>query len=455
MRSKLALACMLAVALIAPAALPCGAPFGNGINVDPTQDIVVAHKNGVETYVFQPRFCGSAKEFGLILPIPAKLSAQPALSKAEVFTYLTSISQPTYTTSTVCSSYNSGTGGSRAGGTGDGGAVVVSSGSVGFMDYSQLEAGSVTALTTWLDANGYPYDSLATSTFDYYVQKSWYFVAFKVNQGTTTGTSTCKDLGPVKLAFPTTTPVVPTRMAAARSKDTSGSLSYATQFSWRIYGITAGTEQIGFADGETSTRELNYSGLLVADDTSHLDGLGVAGDRADKLTITFSYGSTDPDVALQAVAGKDYRQVINQVSYVICADAGVDSGTTPTPTDGGRDVAAVRDAGIAIVVDTGVLPQRDGALSPVTPDVARDTVVTNPPEPSRKADAAVVLQDAGSVSPATPDAAVASDAGGAPVEPTITKKDSGCSLSGARDAGTLAPLVLAGLLLGMLRRRRR
>lgn len=35
MKSKLGLATMLAVALVAPAALPCGAPFGNGINVDP------------------------------------------------------------------------------------------------------------------------------------------------------------------------------------------------------------------------------------------------------------------------------------------------------------------------------------------------------------------------------------------------------------------------------------
>ena len=81
MQLKLALGTMLAVALIAPAALPCGAPFGNGINVDPEQDIVVVHKNGTETYVFQPRFCGSAQQFGLILPVPAKLSAQPALSK--------------------------------------------------------------------------------------------------------------------------------------------------------------------------------------------------------------------------------------------------------------------------------------------------------------------------------------------------------------------------------------
>src|SRR5512142_188652 len=102
MRSKLALGTMLAVALIAPAALPCGAPFGNGINVDPTQDIIVAHKNGSETYVFQPRFCGSAKEFGLILPIPAQLATKPALSDRGVFVYLDKISQPAHVAVTKC-----------------------------------------------------------------------------------------------------------------------------------------------------------------------------------------------------------------------------------------------------------------------------------------------------------------------------------------------------------------
>ena len=68
--------------------------------MDPKQDIVVVHQNGVETYVFQPRFCGSAQQFGLILPVPAKLSAQPTLSKAEVFTNLVELSKPqiVYTT---------------------------------------------------------------------------------------------------------------------------------------------------------------------------------------------------------------------------------------------------------------------------------------------------------------------------------------------------------------------
>ena len=464
MRSKLALATTLGVALIAPAALPCGAPFGNGINVDPKQDIVVVHKNGTETYVFQPRFCGSAQQFGLILPVPAKLSAQPALSKADVFTKLVELSQPQTVYSTACA--NRGGMGGSAGGYGDSGSgtSVVSSGTVGFMDYAQLETSSVDALTTWLTTNGYPYDSLATSAFDYYVQKGWYFLTFKVDQGAFTGSTTCKDLGPVKFSFPTASPVVPTRMATARSKDTSGTLSYATNFSWRIFGITAGTEQIGFSDGTSYTRLLNYSGLLVADDISRLDGLAVAGDRADKLTITFNYGSTDPDIALTQVAGQDYREIINSVTYIQCTDGGVDSAVTPPPADAGLDVArpvdvaVFMDVGPVVVADTAGPLQVDVASPPVNQDAAQDAVVITPipPESPGKGDAAVVVvQDAASVTPTGPDASPANrDAGTAtPVEPPA-KKHSGCSFSASSGRGNLVSAFVVALLVGILRRRR-
>jgi hypothetical protein len=441
MKTRIALGTMLAVALIAPAALPCGAPFGNGINVDPKQDIVVVHKNGSETYVFQPRFCGSAKEFGLILPVPAKLTAQPALSKADVFTKLDQLSKPQYTSSTQCGYPDRGTGGSK-GNAADAGIVgVVSSGTVGFMDYAQLETSSLDALTSWLQANGYPYDSLATSAFDYYVQKGWLFLTFKVSQGEFTGTTTCKDLGPVKFSFPTTAPVVPTRMATARSKDTSGSLSYATRFSWRIFGITVGSEQIGFADTSASTtRVLNFSGLLVEADVSSLDGLATAGDRATKMTINFDYGSTAPDVAFNTGTGKDYREVINQVTYVDCKDAGTDS--VVAPQDAPIDLGTPLDA--TVLVDTGVEEKTDAAPG------ATDTVIGY-------RDAGVPISADAAVVVATADASTgkkdATTTG--PVEQPEKKSSGGCSfLSSSSTSAFLPVLIAVGLLLGMRRRRR-
>jgi hypothetical protein len=60
--------------LAASPAFPCGGGFGPNIQVNPQQDIIVVWKDDVETYVFQPIFCGTATNFGLILPVPAQLT---------------------------------------------------------------------------------------------------------------------------------------------------------------------------------------------------------------------------------------------------------------------------------------------------------------------------------------------------------------------------------------------
>ncbi len=449
MRTELTLATLLVVALAAPAALPCGTPFGNGINVDPRQDIVVVHKNGAETYVFQPRFCGTAQEFGLILPVPAKLSAQPTLSKAGVFSQLDEVSKPTVVYTTVCNSRNTGAGGGGGGSTGGSAidasvATVVSSGTVGFMDYAQLEATSVDALTTWLDTNGYPYDSLAKAAFESYVTKGWLFVAFRVNQGAVpNGSTICKDLGPIKLTFPTAEPVVPTRMATARARDTTGMLSYGGGFSWRVFGITAGNDQIGFGNGTSSSRTLNFSGLLTAADVAQLDGLAVAGDRAVKLNLTFNYGSTEPDVVLAKGAAKDYREVITQVSYVQCYDGGLDGSLI----DSGP--VQIGDASVESIPDGG---STDRVVDSMNSDT---TVLINPPESPEKGDAGVVVgADASAPAPADAHPVAHADGGQTSTE-TFNKGHSGCSFAGATAGGGLATSFVAALVVGLLLRRRR
>jgi hypothetical protein len=347
---------LLTVVLSARVALACGAPFGAGVNVDPQQDIVVVHKNGVETYVFQPRFCGVATDFGLILPVPSQLTEAPSLAAHSAFVRVDAVSKPAIENRTQCyakSSFDTGVGSTRA----DTGATVISSGKVGFLDWVQLKADSESAFTDWLAANGYPYDSQASATFTYYVQKGWYFLAFRISSGAVDGGAgtVCNVLGPIKVSFSSTSPVVPSRMASARPKDTSGSLSYASGFSWRIFGITVGDLQLGFTLGESTTRKLGYSGLLSGADETDLAGLGAAGDRLTRMTIFFPYGSTDGDVGLSLVAGKDFREVEYNTTYVSCNDAGVDAGVDAgfdSAVDGGVDAGV--DSNVASVVDAGV-----------------------------------------------------------------------------------------------------
>ena len=278
----------------------------------------------------------------------------------------------------------------------------------------------------------------------------------------------------MKLVFPSAGPVVPTRMATARSKDTTGVLSYSPGFSWRVFGITAGAEQIGFTAGEDGLyRVLTYSGLLTAADTSQLDGLASVGDRADKLTLTFNYGSTDPDVALNLGPGKDYRQVIETVTYVQC-DGGVDSAVDTSPDAAGDavgtvDVAVPRDG--VQTVDVAPFDLR-ADIGPATVDVMGPIIINldalpvgdaiaSPPEMGKSDAAVVVFADAGvNRSDAAPvvaalDGGAAPDASSPPVTPTKPSGGGWCSFAASSPgSGGWLALFVAGLLLGFLRRRR-
>jgi hypothetical protein len=307
MNRLLAFATGGAVLLAAPAAFACGAPFGSGITVDPHQDIIVVWKDNVETYVFQPIFCGTATDFGLILPVPATLSQNPSLTDQQAFTTAAALSEPTKR-QVVQPNGGIGCGGSEAVGGMKNGTMdtptVVASGQVGFLDWVQLKADTTSSFTDWLTTNGYPYSSTSANVFSYYVQKGWYFVAFRISQQAAPGGGTiCRSLGPVALAFPTPEPVVPSNMANAGSSS-SGSYS---QFSWRIFGITHGDVQLGFSSVTSSALTLWYSGAIPTGDVPSLAGLAQAGDRLTRLVLTFTSGSSYPDVGLTLAAPADYR----------------------------------------------------------------------------------------------------------------------------------------------------
>ncbi|MGD0835063.1 MAG: DUF2330 domain-containing protein [Polyangia bacterium] len=304
MRCILALATSAATLLTASLAFPCGGAFGPNVAVDPQQDIIVVWKDGVETYVFQPIFCGTATDFGLILPVSAPLTQNPSLTDQQAYTTAAALAAPTKV------QVQEGGGIGCLGGAASAGAratdettSVVASGQVGFLDWVQLKADTPSSFTDWLTANGYPYSASAADVFAYYVQDGYYFLAFRISQeAVPDGGTVCKALGPVSFAFPAQVAVVPTRMATAGSTMTTSS---SNQFSWRIFGITHGTEQLG--EQGMSGYTLGYSGAIEAADVAGLAGLAEAGDRLTRLMVTFSYTSTDSDLKLGTSTPSDYR----------------------------------------------------------------------------------------------------------------------------------------------------
>jgi MYXO-CTERM domain-containing protein len=491
MKTYLAVAAGFAGLLAARSVFPCGAPFGMGIDVNPQQDIIVVHKNGVETYVFQPTFCGTASSFGLILPVPSSLSKQPETSDQQAFTTVADLSKPLEVTVTSCLGGRTGSTGAAGGVGGSSGShydtTMVASGHVGLLDWVQLKADTETSFTDWLNTNNYPYSPAASSVFSYYVQKGWYFVAFRINQGAMPdggSTSVCKALGPIKMSFPTDVPVVPTRMASVSTPPTN---YYATGFSWRIFGITSGDQQLSFTNGANYNRVLGYSGALTANNVSSLAGLAQAGDRLSKLTLTFSYGSADPDIGLSLAAASDYRETHTTYTYVYCPDPAVidappvdtrDAAVASDVRDAAPDLAPpapldadllLPDAGLVVRADASsgpdgpVSPNRDAGvyvdlgLSPdvgsyihPTPDVrpagdlrpSVDALAQVAPDASAKPDALLAKADAAG-SPIPKDAPVSEPVSGG----------GGCSVAGKSTSSGFLALALLGLV-GWARRRK-
>lgn len=321
-----------AATLVTSAALACGGGFGPGVSVDPAQTLVVAHKAGTETYVFRPHFCGEAKQFGLILPVPAALSASPKLGNPALFDELTKLSAPKVEKQKICKDSKGGPLAGGSDGTDAGqsnGANVVDQGQVGIFDWSLVKADTKESFTQWLDANGFAHAPTADEQFAHYVQQGWYFVAFKVTASPNdppAGKKLCGDFGPIELGFPTASPVVPTRIAQVSAGGRSPN--------WRVYGISEAASQLAvkadrYASITSFSDELNAPTLAA---NPELAKLASAGDRVVRLEVSFGFGNLDKDLLLGTETPKQFRSTTTEVEYIDCPST---QPTNPPSTSGG------------------------------------------------------------------------------------------------------------------------
>lgn len=305
--------------LYASTAFPCGGAFGPNAVVSPSQTLVVSHKAGTETYVFRPHFCGESTQFGLILPVPAALSKSPTLGNPALFAELDRISAPEVKKSRVCKgdTDGGGFGGALPGSRGNesDGVDVINQGQIGIFDWVLVKADTKASFTEWLDTNGFPHAPAADEEFAHYVNEGWHFVAFKVTAGANAppaGKKLCGDFGPIELAFPTTTPVVPTRIAAV----SAGGQSPA----WRIYGLSAPSAQLAVTSNQYPAM-LSYSDELTVASLAgapELAKLGAAGDRLVRLEVGFGFDGLAKDLTLTNAAPQKFRAIKNEMEYVDC-----------------------------------------------------------------------------------------------------------------------------------------
>lgn len=330
------------VALTASTARPCGGGFGVSLELSPSQKIVLAHTDGIETYVFSPHSCGAATEFGLILPIPGTLTSNPELADKALFTQLDELTEPEVIQETVCNDSDGLAGGMEdAGmrqGSNDLGVDVIERGQVGMFDYVLLQADTSAAFTDWLDANGFPYDAESSAYFAYYVNKSWYFVAFRVTAGPEAppeGSLLCGDLGPLSLSFELNDPIVPSRIAAVGAGSES-------QFNWRVFAFS---DQPLTAAGTVGWEELYFAGALTDEQLVEyplIASVAEAGTQLTVLDVHFYGADVSDDITLTPSDGPtEYRTTQYEYTYVDCIDGVPVDEVEPTRTSGGGGCSLV------------------------------------------------------------------------------------------------------------------
>jgi hypothetical protein len=311
-------------------ALACGGFYGGAVMVAPSQKILVIYRDGVETYVFGPNFCGSSKDFGLILPIPAPLTGAPSVAGKSLLDDVDSYTAPA--TQEMCQQLGCGLGGGGVDEIGPDagfnttvapkpGVIVIDKGTVGQFDYELLQATSTQAFTDWLSLNGFPQSPTENGAYDHYVSKQWYFVAFKISADTAdapSGSVICGALGPIQLSFASPGPVVPARIAAVNADPSQPQ-------KWRV-SIVADHQQ-KLSPTSSFAGALNFAHTLKATDlvaAPTLAGMTRDGERLTTIDVTFATTVAD-DIALEADADSDFRST--KVVYLQC-DGGCATGAS-------------------------------------------------------------------------------------------------------------------------------
>lgn len=186
-----------------------------------------------QTLVIQPEFQVNAKEFGMILPVPA----QPTITEAheKIFEELEQFTNPRVSVVTTSSesfalSTQSGSG-----------VTVIDTKEVGDFSTVTLTATNGDALIAWLDENKFSHNEMDQESFDYYIQKGgYYFVAIKVNMKEAKAHGSYSidgKLRPIEFTFSSKHPTLPFRIMTSNMETMSLTLYTLSDFPYYVPGV--------------------------------------------------------------------------------------------------------------------------------------------------------------------------------------------------------------------------
>ncbi|MFC4852109.1 DUF2330 domain-containing protein [Actinophytocola glycyrrhizae] len=186
-------------------ACACGA-FVADDKLSAQQETALVDLNGrTESITLSVLARSTADEAAFLMPVPAR--ARFEVADADLFAELDEISKPDVQVEEVVVD-GDGAGGAAAG---DGGATVVDHVEVGPYDVAQLAGSDATAVTAWLDDNGFTMPADLSGALTPYLAEGWLVVAVRLSPSS----GSLEDgLPPMRVSFETDTPVYPMRLSA-------------------------------------------------------------------------------------------------------------------------------------------------------------------------------------------------------------------------------------------------
>ncbi len=192
----------------------------------PNQRAIVIHDGQKETIIVQVKYSGNVQNFAWVVPLPSLPEENSIQVESDsIFTLLHDRTQPK-----VYRLDRSKMGRPHGGGFGNDGeelediqgtqVQVWHNLTVGPYEVNIISGQSIQALSDWLNKNGYNYSPTTDGILDFYIQKSWYFMATKViveSQPNMNNSTFQAGLPALKITFPVEKPVFPLRISEISS----------------------------------------------------------------------------------------------------------------------------------------------------------------------------------------------------------------------------------------------
>lgn len=280
------------------------------------RNIIIFEQDRV-SLIPQVHFEGDAKDFGILVPVPAKPELSPV--GGNIFTEASFMTQPLVRDANQgcgCSGNDEFFGPNVLASTDQAGAVLENSKSgvtiiheqiVGTFQAVVLQATSAGVLAEWLNENQYSYNPADSAVLSEYVQKEWFFVAMKldtnqappfIDQWWNATTSPAK----ISFAYAGEDLIYPLKISAISTKEKVEVLVY-----------TIGKDPIRFEGAKVEyANEVDDAELaLIANRYPTMYDFITAGSFVTKLRRTFRKSEMQNDMSLFSVDDRrEFREII-------------------------------------------------------------------------------------------------------------------------------------------------